>query len=257
MPGENAPPTGPRGGSGITLLLDASGLRVETARIHADGSTGAAFSDTGMALECLFGRVQELLAGEGSSLGTLDRLVFCRGPGSILGLRAVLMALRVWRTIGAIPGVRLQSYRSLDLAAAWLLERGQRPPFAVVVPYRRTRWQVLEVGPEGPDPEAPIESVDAGALGMASGGSLFFLQQRMLQLEGLPGPVIKPRWSTLGGWLKPDSPLLREETDAPLVIEMPEEPRFALWHGRRHGIPHPDTPSGPATPFRFPESGTT
>ena len=63
----------------------------------------------------------------------IGAFVFCEGPGSILGIRAVAMALRTWT---ALRPCSVYTYRSLELLAA----QNHEPGTAIICDARRNRW---------------------------------------------------------------------------------------------------------------------
>jgi len=65
----------------------------------------------------------------------IDKIVYCRGPGSTLGLRSCITMLRTWQTIGLFAQARFFHYSSLWMAAHHCLIADHHPePFAVLAP---------------------------------------------------------------------------------------------------------------------------
>jgi tRNA threonylcarbamoyladenosine biosynthesis protein TsaB len=90
----------------------------------------------------------ECLDRLGADVNAVGAFVFCEGPGSILGIRTVAMALRTWTTITPRP---VFSYRSLALVAEALavdapssrvplLQGIPMPQITVIADARRGLW---------------------------------------------------------------------------------------------------------------------
>lgn len=96
----------------------------------------------------IFAGVAAVLAQARISVAGLGALVFCEGPGSILGIRTAAMALRIW---SAADGRTLPvfAYRSLELVAHDLRRCGIPAPFAVLADARRDSWHWVDVPAEG------------------------------------------------------------------------------------------------------------
>jgi tRNA threonylcarbamoyladenosine biosynthesis protein TsaB len=133
------------------LYLDAAAPRV-VAGLQAKGGPGAAIvwvSTRDEAGVGLFQLVDELLAAAGIGIGDLRTIVFCEGPGSLLGIRIVAMAIRTWQAMPRETPLRVFGYRSLELIAARLLESGTSPPFSVISDARRSTWNLLRMTGDG------------------------------------------------------------------------------------------------------------
>ncbi len=134
---------------GPTLFLDAAspaitvGLRVgsgeEPTWQHTRDEAGVA----------LFRAVDRLTRTRGVAVADIRSVVFCEGPGSLLGVRLVAMALRTWAALPRTVPLEVFGYRSLELVAAGLLARGRSGAFHVVVDGRRQTWNSLSIDAHG------------------------------------------------------------------------------------------------------------
>jgi tRNA threonylcarbamoyladenosine biosynthesis protein TsaB len=102
----------------------------------------------------VFAGVEEVLRLTGTTLARIRAVVFCEGPGSLLGVRIAAMAIRTWNATRAhdVSGAAAPAcfaYRSLELAAADLVESGQTGAFSVITDARRSAWNTLEVSADG------------------------------------------------------------------------------------------------------------
>jgi tRNA threonylcarbamoyladenosine biosynthesis protein TsaB len=121
----------------------------------------------------LFRSIRCLLAQHQTSIAALRSVVFCEGPGSLLGIRLASIAIRTWSALRPARPFEIYAYRSLELAAAGAVADGQAVPFAVLTDARRGAWNVLEVT-EG-NMFHPIRRVITGLTG-PDGPPLFHLR---------------------------------------------------------------------------------
>jgi tRNA threonylcarbamoyladenosine biosynthesis protein TsaB len=77
----------------------------------------------------------------GVDLDKVGGFLFCAGPGSILGIRTVAMALRAWGVLKARP---IFAYGSLQLVAQAL---GQAE-VGIIADARRDLWHLAQLGQE-------------------------------------------------------------------------------------------------------------
>lgn len=128
----------------------------------------------------LFASTKDLLTESGVRLDEVNAFIFCEGPGSMLGVRTVAMALRTWTTLKSRA---VYSYQSLAIAArAKWRDRGPQS-LSVVSDARRDSWHV--------------QTIDAG-------GRLSPLER--LSTDGLPaGELFTPE--NFRAWSKPPRPI--------------------------------------------------
>ena len=113
---------------GTLLVLDAASARVQVGLLRADASAAWATSEAEAGVGVF--RCLEQLAVEPTKAGAF---VYCDGPGSILGIRTVAMALRAWNVLTPHP---VYAYHSLALVAAAL----GRPGAHIIADARRETW---------------------------------------------------------------------------------------------------------------------
>jgi tRNA threonylcarbamoyladenosine biosynthesis protein TsaB len=131
------------------LLLDAASPRLCAGLRSAAGREFAWRETDDEAGVGLFRTMEDLLRTAGVTMGDVRTVVFCDGPGSLLGIRLTAMALRTWMALPRAQPLRVLAYRSLALVAADLLAGGEVAPFHVCSDARRETWNVLTVSPDG------------------------------------------------------------------------------------------------------------
>ncbi len=154
------PPDARVPGAGPWLLLDAAGPRVQTG-LWMDGRWLAFDESPKEAGTALFSGTETVLRQAGTSIGDVAGFLFCRGPGSQLGIRIAAMAIHGWRALRETPPPVI-GYTSHALLAARLLERGTPPPFRLLSDARRNQWTVTavdETGAINPPETVPSESL--------------------------------------------------------------------------------------------------
>lgn len=107
----------------------------------------------------LFPLVQACLRDAGLTLAEIGAFAYCAGPGSMLGVRTVAMALRTWQTLVARPAY---AYLSLDLLAWELQATVTDRPLAVIADARRESWHVVRI--EGDQTVHALERVPTAQL---------------------------------------------------------------------------------------------
>lgn len=116
------------------LMLDAASSEVQVGLLRRDAAPRWEFSreeaGTGV-FRCI-----EAL---GNSVNEAEAFAFCDGPGSILGIRTVAMALRAWMVVSPRP---TYAYSSLALVAHGL----DRRDVNVIADARRETWHHFRVG---------------------------------------------------------------------------------------------------------------
>jgi tRNA threonylcarbamoyladenosine biosynthesis protein TsaB len=116
------------------LILDAASTRIQLGQCAADGGSRWT-AETGEAGTAIFRCIETL----GVDVDAIRAFGFCEGPGSILGVRTVAMAIRVWTTLRPRP---VFGYGSLDLVARSLGSSAVK----IIADARRDSWhcQVLD-----------------------------------------------------------------------------------------------------------------
>lgn len=204
------------------LVLDAASARVWTGLLRRNQP--AAWQSHGEdAGRALFSGVQGLLAGEPGGIDRMAAFVFCAGPGSMLGIRTVAMALRTWLALRPRP---VFAYQSLALAARADWVRAPRA-FTVIADARRDTWHAQGIAADGT--LAPLQRVAPSALG--------------------PGEILTPNafraWATVPAQARPMAydPAamlslvaqddLFQATSAPDVFQH-EAPDYKKWSAQAH-----------------------
>lgn len=133
---------------GRILVLDAASARVQVGLLRAghDPVWQTSATESG---QSLFTCTAACLAAAKLTLHDVAAFAFCEGPGSMLGVRTAVMAIRTWQAELPRPAYRYQS-----LAVAGAYELGQKPPraFTVIADARRETWHSQSVDAEGGQP---------------------------------------------------------------------------------------------------------
>jgi len=128
------------------LVIDSSSRRVCVGVFDSEGHLHSRSSEEDASVS-LFPLIKTLLSETDASLATLKSIVFCEGPGSMLGIRTAVMGIRTWQGAGFIDKQCLYSFNSLGIGAE--LVRGTHPSenhFLVATDARRNSWNTLRVG---------------------------------------------------------------------------------------------------------------
>ena len=130
---------------GCILVLDAASTTVQVGLLRT-GTDPVWHSSTEESGKSIFTCTDACLRAAGLTLREIRAFVFCEGPGSMLGVRTVAMAIRTWQSEIPRPAYR---YQSLALTAhfAWTENPGQN--FAVIADARRETWHVQQVDADG------------------------------------------------------------------------------------------------------------
>lgn len=120
--------------AGPVVLLDAAAAQVQAGLITPAGEArwSAPPGEAGVAV---FAALEEL----GVNPGTVRGWIYCEGPGSILGIRTVAMALRSWMLLHPAP---VHRYASLAVVAHALGD----PAAGIIADARRETWHHLRLG---------------------------------------------------------------------------------------------------------------
>ena len=108
----------------------------------------------------LFRGVDSCLKKHQFTLGSIRTVIFCEGPGSMLGIRTAAMAIRTWTATKALTDTLVLAYTSLALAARGMLSETASTPFAVAIDARRRSWYCLNSDPS-PEPAPTTRRVPA------------------------------------------------------------------------------------------------
>lgn len=147
---------------GSLLVLDAASTKVQVGLLRTGGPAlwRGVDDEAGTGI---FAGTAAVLKEAGVTLHDVGAFVFCEGPGSMLGIRTVAMAVRTWQVLKPRPAYAYQS-----LAAAGRFAWAQSPrALAVIADARRETWHVQSIAGDGlPAPlrRAAADNLPAGEL---------------------------------------------------------------------------------------------
>ena len=201
---------------GSLLVLDAASSRIQVGWLTADTARWEASNE-----EAGIGVFRGLEA-LGQSPETAGAVAFCDGPGSILGIRTVAMALRAWTVLKPRPTF---AYCSLAMVA----HADPQRDVSVIADARRNTWHCY--------------TIDRGL--------------RRVGGDDLRGPLVMPEhfrhWSPLPAGVQPAPYSLAElmprgedhdlfaPTSAPDAF-LHEEPSYVTWTPQIHRAPSASMP---------------
>lgn len=197
---------------GPLLLIDAASARIQVGLLQPDQPARWAGSDeeSGVGVfKCL-----EQLALQPADAGAF---IYCDGPGSVLGIRTVAMALRTWGVLTPRP---VFAYHSLALVAQAL----GRPGATLIADARRDTWHCATL-------DSSLRRVPTAELA----GELI-MPDGFRHWSTLPAGVTRTPYSLAA--LLPqvaDKDLFRA-TEAPDAF-LHEEPSYATWTPQVHRAP--------------------
>jgi tRNA threonylcarbamoyladenosine biosynthesis protein TsaB len=144
---------------GDLLVLDAASTQLQAGLFRRD-DTGTWRTTPQEAGRGLFDCTRELLADAQLRVVDIGAFIYCEGPGSMLGIRTVAMALRTWQILKQRP---VFAYRSLAIAGYFEWSQKKPREFAVIADARRDTWHRQIVQADGQLP--PLQRVSAAELG--------------------------------------------------------------------------------------------
>jgi tRNA threonylcarbamoyladenosine biosynthesis protein TsaB len=198
------------------LLLDAASAQIQAGLFEpsADEPFRARWSVSDEEAGVGVFRCVEAL---GLDLERVRGFAFADSPGSILGIRTVAMALRVWCAMAARP---VFGYNSLSLLA----ESHGKPDTTFIADARRDAWHACR---KGGAPRRVFVADLAGSLAMPEG---------FRQWAALPMTVERVPYRLAEIWpLAPDADLLIRTAEPDAFLH--EEPRYAVWQPQIHKGP--------------------
>ncbi|HZZ56595.1 MAG TPA: hypothetical protein VFE31_02105 [Opitutaceae bacterium] len=207
---------------GPVLILDAAGSAQAALRQGAELRAASAPGEAGVAL---FQALDGLASPSGSAADLIARaeaFVFCRSPGSVLGIRTCAMAIRVWRVLRARP---VYAYDALELLAA----ANGRADVAFIADARRGEWHWARAG-SAPE-RMPEDQVAARA---RADGVALAMPEGFRAWSAAP-PETRPARYNIGELWSRAAPLpLLSFTSEPDAW-MAAEPSYLRWTPRLHG----------------------
>lgn len=132
--------------SGYWLALDASCLTTRVALFH-NGKLLKQLDSQTNAMESLLTSVQLLIHQQNLTIQTIQGFIYCMGPGSILGIRLSIMAIKTWCAIHKNSKFCVLSFNSLAMAALATSENlvSDESEFAVISEWKKDHWNGVEV----------------------------------------------------------------------------------------------------------------
>ena len=202
-------------GQAPLLVLDAASARIQAGLLAADGSGRWETSEEEASIG-LFRCLEALRL----DLGEVRAIAFCSGPGSILGIRTVAMALRAWEAAGDAAPRPMYAYGSLALVAAAL---GPSSP-AVIADARRESWHIFRPG--AGLARVPAAEIPAGAV----------MPDGFRHWQPVPAGTGREPYLVADLLGRAGASDLFEAAPAPDAY-LPEEPSYVTWTPQLHRAP--------------------
>lgn len=203
------------------LLLDAASSRVQAGWLEVKPNAdpvapgfSTAWNDSD---EPATGAVFECLERLGRSPDEARAFVFCDGPGSVLGIRTVAMALRTWNVLRPRPSF---AYSSLALVAHGI----GRDDVAAIADARRESWHHYQIG-RGLR-RLPVEDVRGGLI----------MPEHFRYWSTLPSNVTLVPYVVADLVARVVDVDLLQPTDCPDAF-LHEEPSYVTWTPQVHRAP--------------------
>jgi len=217
---------------GIWIALDASCPTTQVA-LFKDGRLIADERIEAPAMQTLLESVRRVCQLQHHPISETNGFLYCSGPGSILGIRLSIMAIKTWCTLHAISEQQVFAYSSLGLAAAAYRKKENKEnrstPFIVCAEWRKDFWNVFACH-EGHLNRA-VEVWELQKIRDFPGNKLL-LQQRKIWTP--PPDAFIPVETSLHLF---EDPNLRNHLLHPInnwEIYTPDEKQYATWSGDRH-----------------------
>jgi tRNA threonylcarbamoyladenosine biosynthesis protein TsaB len=130
---------------GTILIVDAASAQIQVGLLgeHRAPVWISSPEEAGVGV---FSAVDEALRTAHCSLEEVAALVFCEGPGSVLGIRISATAIRTWQILRIRP---VYTYASLTLVAHFQLQTRRGSSFGIVADARRESWHLVSVTGSG------------------------------------------------------------------------------------------------------------
>lgn len=219
---------------GSWIAIDASCPSLQVA-LFQEGKLIDQTQTPTAAMEGLLHNIEQLCRRNHHPISETSGFIYGSGPGSILGIRLSLMAIRTWTTLHRIPTTKVMHCRSLAMAAAQYRETSNTSkvtPFLVCSEWKKDHWNCLIA--EGPLNLQPIKVRSTEQL-IAYEGTKLLVSQRKLWTE--PPASLQPvkyAFELLAN-ARMRAELLHPVTD--WEIYSPDESAYARWSGDRHRAP--------------------
>jgi tRNA threonylcarbamoyladenosine biosynthesis protein TsaB len=195
------------------LCLDAASSRVQVGWLSSSSDTRWQSSDDEAGV-AVFRCVQAL----GCDVMQANALIFCDGPGSILGIRTTAMALRTWNVLRPRP---MFAYAGLALVAHAIGD----PETTVIADARRDAWHHYRIG---------------GGLKRVPGTELrgrLVTPEHFRNWSPLPATVSRVSYDVRDLFSQTGEADLLSATPAPDAF-LQEEPSYVTWTPQIHRAPN-------------------
>jgi tRNA threonylcarbamoyladenosine biosynthesis protein TsaB len=196
------------------LVLDAASTRVQVGCLGADGAARWEISEEEAGIG-VFRGVEKL----GIDVRDAGAFVFCDGPGSILGIRTVAMALRTWCVIAPRP---LFAYTSLAIVAHAL----DRKDVTIIADARRESWHALSLAQGGALRRVPAAELTGQLL----------MPENFRHWSPVPANLMTVDYSLAELMPRIAETDLFRPTDAPEAF-LHEQPSYVAWSQQIHRAP--------------------
>ncbi|HVZ65455.1 MAG TPA: hypothetical protein VG936_12855 [Lacunisphaera sp.] len=127
------------------LVLDAASQQFQAGLLRENHPSLWELTEAD-ASTAIFTCASALFEDSGLCVRDLGAILYCEGPGSMLGIRSVAMAIRAW---GILAPLAIYSYQSLAVAARFAWRSCPPRSLAVIADARRGFWHCQEVGGDG------------------------------------------------------------------------------------------------------------
>ncbi len=126
------------------LILDSASTNISIGIRLNPSDAGVWYDSDEQAGISIFRGIEFCLKKSQTTFKDLSSILYCAGPGSMLGIRTAAMALRTWLHT-AQSSLSIYQYKSLSLAAAERCLSNNSVPFTIVLDARRSRWHTLTI----------------------------------------------------------------------------------------------------------------
>lgn len=204
------------------LLLDAASSRIQVGLLRSNGNSWAEMH--GDAIEAVFSTTRLVLERAHLGISDVRGFAYCEGPGSMLGVRTTVVALRTWLLLASRPAY---AYDSLMLLGSAEAERRGKGPFSVVSDARRDTWHLRKIDDSGQ--VGPLLRVPAAELPLGE----------WVEPEGFGAWSYRPRPATIVSYSVESLLASAGERDLFRPVNTPEPlalpaPEYRRWIGRPH-----------------------
>lgn len=212
---------------GYWLVLDASCPTTRVA-LFRDGRLVDQIDSPDNAMQALLAGVSRLISAEKIAMQDIHGFIYCVGPGSILGIRLSVIAIKTWCSVHRVAPENILNYHSLAMAAL-TVSANSKGECAILSEWKKNHWNVLPVKPSGISGEIAIWDNET-VLGYPH--PLYRLPQRKCWADNVERAIpVEYRLDLL------ESSENRMRVISPMKnweIYTPEEKDYVKWSGERH-----------------------